>query len=310
MTVEQAIAELPPIGREGAISADGKRWVEAPVVEQLREHLEAGGTLTDEQWREALSRSRAIHLRERWPVAFPLAISVQRPHWLPLAELRVRPQREDLRAAEAGSFKRPFCGNCSESRYLRESYQELGALPLGTHHLVFDVQIEIDADGEESASYDSELKKYVTGDLRSAWRGRIEMDVEIVATVAEAMPGRHDAELDRVVRSKLRLSLTADSLTFTEPLLYESEALSATAVSLEYELRHAGEVVRSQRLLGKDIWRAGTGWRSWEVPADPLELSQWTLGVRGIDEGVLRFARADHWWNGELVIPLSELARR
>ncbi len=310
MTVEQAIAELPPIGREGLISKDRKRWVEAAAVEQLREHLEAGGTLSNEQWREALRRSRAIHLRERWPVAFPLAISVQRPHWLPLAEIRVQPRREDFRAAEAGSFKRPFCGNCSESRYLRESYQELGSLPLGKHHLSFDVQIEIDADGQESASYDSNRQKYVSEDVRSAWRGTIEMDVEIVATVAEAMPGRQDAELDRAVRAKLRIALADGSLTFTEPLLYESEALAATAVSLEYELRRAEEVVHSRRLLGKDIWRAGTMWSSWEVPADPLELAQWTLRVRGIDEGVLRFARADHWWNGELVIALSELARR
>jgi len=308
--LDAAIAARPAIGSEGAISADRKRWVEAPAVEQLREHFQAGGLLNDEQWREALRRSRTIHLRERWPVGLPLAISVQRPHWMPLTEIYVRPQRTEFRAAEAGSFKRPFCGTCSSGRALRESYQELGSLPLGKHRLVFDVHIETDADGEESARWDSELKKHVTADVRTAWRGAVELEVEIVATVAEAMPGRHDAELDRAVRDALGLSLVAGGLQFTEPRLYEFRALSKTALSLEYELRDASSAIRSTRFLGKDTWRAGTGWRAWKVPTAAHELANWTLHVRGIDESVLRFARADHWWNGELVIPLSELARR
>lgn len=307
--MDEHAAPPPPIRADGAADAGRKRGLDIHAIGQLRKRVAEHGSLTDEQWREVLRLSGAIRVREHWPVALPLAISVQAPMWLPLTELRVKPRRVGLAAALGGSFHQTPCGNCGEARSVREGYQELGMLPLGKHRLVFDVHIEADADGNDSSRWSRAEKKHVVDDSRTLWIGTYEAEVEIVPTIAEALPAARGGAIDRAVRGALRISRSNEGVRI-DPLsdFYVGE-LAGMAYSLEYELRRAGKLVQTLRvqehrrggyLLGIDVLK---------LPVAVRDTSKWTLHVRGLDEGVMRDLDAERHWRGELVIPLREIER-
>jgi len=308
--LQATLEALPPV--EDELGNDGS-WCPAPVVERLARHLEAGGTLSDAQWRLALLRAGVLRAHARWPVDAPFAVGMAVPRWLPRpTEVRAVPQRPEWQAANAGGLHLERCGTCAASQRRRERYQELGALPLGRHELVFDVTVERGDRGRELALDGAELR--VAGD--PLWHGELHLTVEVVPTLAEALPPAHDAGLDAAVRRLLdahlytfthfydvSLDLSADRAPFPE--------LAALGLTLEVALVEDGARVHE---LGRvAVPERGENSRGrcspWNLPCNKAELSRWSLRVRGVRGDALRSWNAERWWDGELVLPLEELLR-
>ena len=151
LTLETALAQLPSIEQQGKFDLHKKEWDFVPAVDWLSEYIAQGGTLTDEQWREALLRSGAIRMRARWPTDLPLAISIEIPVWLGwYTEIRLTPADASLRPATGGTMSRITCGNCADGAWRRARYQELGTLAPGSHALGFAVVVER---GEARSTY-------------------------------------------------------------------------------------------------------------------------------------------------------------
>ncbi|MFN0207288.1 MAG: hypothetical protein ACKVS6_13365 [Planctomycetota bacterium] len=113
-----------------------------PAVLEMHARLKSGRILSDTQWRAALLNSNAFRVRNIWPASAKFAISMRKPAWLGLAEIRVVPPSGEYDTATAGTLSWDTCGMGLQDRLNSELYQDLGPLGLGRHLLVFDVTIE------------------------------------------------------------------------------------------------------------------------------------------------------------------------
>jgi hypothetical protein len=271
----------------------------------LQEHFTSGGELTDSQWRTLIQRTGAIRVRARWPVDQPFAMFVSPPPWLHFTQIRVQPRDASLAAMSGGTLSPGGCGTCHESTADRERYQEIGTLPLGRRRLEFDVVVEMDADFK--LDWEARRAGHFTESTKTAWTGAMQFDVEIVPSLVDVMPERSDEALDAAVRERLRLTASKEG-HLGSSCWAARDPLPSTAVSVQIDLCEAGEARGSAQLVVKEH---GTIYsrmsQELRLPEGDVDRSRWTLRVRGTSEEALKRWDADHYWAGEIVVPVDEL---
>lgn len=293
--VDRWIEQLPVIEQQWHYDAEKKEVIWEPEVLALRDYLDTGGVLSDDQWRLALERSGAIRVRPRWPVQEPLAISVEVPAWLTDARIVVVPVRNDFTSAR--SVPRSGCGTCGLSSGLEERYQTIGVLALGPQVLELRITVErIPAWRRRGAPAQSP---------KILWQGILAPTVEGVHAIEEVLPGASDPELDAAVRRALDIHRVEEVSVFGK--VARVPELVGTAVSLHVEVRRGNEVHDEATLA---LQRRNAFVQSVMLDVPDRSLSGWNLHVRGVPESTLREWNARQHWNGELVIPLAELPER
>ena len=308
LTLETALAQLPPIEHQGTFDRDKGEWDFVPAVDWLTEYLAHGGTLTDEQWRQALLRSGAIRVRTRWPADLPLAVGIERPVWLGwLTEVRLTPTDSSLRPAKGGTMLPVSCGNCADGRRRRARYQELGRLAPGFHMLGFEVVVER---GEARSVYEQRRNAAPPqGPAAVLWKGSLTFMVEVVSTLDDVLPGAHGDALDSAVRRAIDVDVFEGGDLVLRADVDRVPELATTAVSLEVQLCE-GPLVRGQesRMI---LDRPGFIDQavSFELASELTNTSEWTVRVRGVSNDVLHAWNAQRWWDGELVIALADVPR-
>ena len=80
-TVDELIAALPEAGSERARDPVDGLWKEHPASVELLQRI-VRSQLTNEQWIEAIERTRVFELHGRWARGRTLAISLHVPMWL------------------------------------------------------------------------------------------------------------------------------------------------------------------------------------------------------------------------------------
>jgi hypothetical protein len=292
--VDRLIERLPEIERQGQYDAEKNETVWEPEVLALRDYLDSGGVLSDDQWRLALERSGAIRVRPRWPVQEPLAISVEVPAWLKDARIIVVPVRSDFTSAR--SVSRSGCGTRGLSSSFQARYQAIGVLALGPQVLELRITVErIPGWRRRDAPAQSP---------RILWQGILAPMVEGVHAVEEVLPGVSDPELDAAVRSALDIHRVEEVSLFGN--VARVPELAETAVSLHVEVRRGNELHDEATLA---IHRRNAFMQFEMVDVPDGSLTGWNLHIRGVADGTLREWSARRHWDGELVIPLVELER-
>jgi hypothetical protein len=329
--IDELIERLPCVGEEWLPESFGSTaWKMRPAAAEMQRRLEQGKTLTEQQWRRALTRTGALRLRERWPADHPFAVSMREPAWLGVMQIRFVPRREGLRPAEVGELLQSTCGTYGMSMYQAWLYQELGSLPVGRQRLVFEVTIE--------RGVESELLGRMSDPPRHApppgilWRGLMTFETEIVATVDEAIPPRSSPELDAAVRGSMSLAFDdwangRTAILVLDPDVANGSHLAKLGLSLQIDVLRRGEKVGELKLLA-NVYDPLAGSNSVHggrnqpiafcapdcIPAaledDAEELEAWSLRVRGTSDHVWLLWEAEARWGGELEVTLADLVRR
>lgn len=312
--IDEIIGLLPPNEAEFCYDNLKKELIENPIVIDMRQWILDGNQLTDDQWRNALMRSRAILMRDKWPANEPLRVCIQETRWLPFTQIRVTPKDFNKTTLKVGETVGGFCGTGAEWQREQMMNVELARLPLGKHRVVFDVEIEMGG-----RPWVPEARR--TGVL---WRGDISFDLEIVKSLDKAMPPVNNPEIKEAIRQAIgvcvsptkQATLTFDVGAASKPLL------QSIAVSARVELCRNSQVMESKRLK-IDHYRL---WgEPYSIYADPPELfaseyltaitameiekgeiEGWTLRITGTTKNLLRFWHAKHYWYGTIEIPLKE----
>src|SRR5262245_66275343 len=89
--LDELIANLPAVGFESDPMPEPPWRALRPGVATMQECV-AEGTLTDDQWRRALTRTGVVRWREAWPREVPFAISMQLPEWMGTARITMTPR--------------------------------------------------------------------------------------------------------------------------------------------------------------------------------------------------------------------------
>lgn len=299
IALEAALDRLPRIDEERSWNAAREAWDIPTAVSWMAEYVAAGGTLTDEQWRRALTRSQAIRVRERWPAGEPFAVGMDVPSWLPLTEIRLDPERTTLSSARAGSTVGGWCGNWFNAVRSRWRYQELGRLEPGLQELRFRVVVERGSPRSSARRRDRDSPPAVL------WTGSLAFQIEVVPTLADVLPAAHGAELDAEVRNMLHTGLVYPTFLYVYADYEQVPSLSTMSVSLELALLD-GEVLQGMETLvpvPRPVVSESVGW---ELPAFPAYDSHWLIRVRGRGKDALRNWDATRYWDGEFTIALRD----
>ncbi|HEX6885902.1 MAG TPA: hypothetical protein VF530_21185 [Planctomycetota bacterium] len=326
LSVDALIDRLPPVGEEWLREED--RWSLVPAAKEMKARLERGEGLSPAQWRRALIGTGALRSRERWPAEQPFALSMRSPGWLAVTQVRLVPRRAGLAPAEVGLLYRSTCGTFMGWKEQEWSYQELGTLPVGRHHLVFDVTVERGS-GFRSAFFEEEEKPAPPGVL---WTGELALDVEVMATVDQAVPPASSPVLDEAVRRSISLAFDdwsrgRTAILVVDPDIRGDPGLAGLGLSLSIDvllgsaLRESVHLIPSTRdpLAGTNSVHATRNqpisFCALESPPpalerDPTAQAAWSVRVRGTSQQVWGLWEARRRWEGELWIPLSELIER
>lgn len=311
LPLDEVIGRLPDVDQEWRREPEVERLALHPAVQELRRRLDGGLVLSNEQWCDALIGSGVIRWRSTWPVGSPFAISLRLPRWVDTPRLRVLPRHMALSEASCG-WVIPSCGFAHALEWERALHIELGFLPLGRHELVFDVAIE---DHEWEGGERTE---------KLFWQGEFPLEVEVVAGLDIVLPARSDPLLVEALRDLVlaRRSSKSDreAWLFLGKDLRSRQALAGVALSIEVELLHRQRVVetyppasfeRGRRMAGGSALPPEHHTLSWlkHIPAPDEDLTGWTLRLRGVDQGALRWWNATTRFTGELEIPLADLLR-
>ena len=325
LSTRELVEALPGRAEERVWDREAREYVVHPAAEELERRLEAGTTLSDDEWRTALLRSECIRHRPRWPESTPFAISMRIPHWLETARVTARPRREGLEVADAGYLMSPKCGTFAMSSTMDALYRELGSLPPGEHQLVFDVMIERGCNRSKWIRPPSVL-----------WEGTLVLDTEIVSSVDEAVPPATGAELDEAVRASIGLlvkpwarksggSPEPTAILVVDPDTATFPELGHTALSLAVDVLCGEDVVATTDLLASsyDPLRLMSCTTSaprryfafGPVPELPPEVDDgatfgWALRVRGTSKSVQAIWNADQRWAGSVTVPVQEALER
>ncbi|MFN0207289.1 MAG: hypothetical protein ACKVS6_13370 [Planctomycetota bacterium] len=326
-TVDELIRLLPS-EKDGTWDATVTTYVFDPAVDELTRRLDTGARMSDAQWRRALINSGAIQVRSEWPAKEPFAVSMRKPVWLGLAEIRCSPRTKGLRSAEAGELFQSTCGTALMGSMLAERYQELGVLTVGRHYIEFDVTVER---GEES-EYLRELMSPGAPPPGILWKGLMTFTVDAVANEDDVVPPVQGSKIDNAVRKSIAfytyvsrgvkyvsICINPDPLVFPE--------LSNTAVSLRVELLQNNEVVEAAELVAecydsvtypdavRGLLHRGDGtatlkYLSPEVLDDANAQKEWSLRITSTTKDVMQFWNAKRRWSGAFVLPLREVPVR
>src|SRR3990172_8938398 len=101
-TMDAIIDQLPDVGNEGKWNKKKTEYVYHPAYHELMRRVAEGEEPTDAQWRRILVDTRAIRVPRRWPADKSFAISMRKPRWLGVCEIRMKPRTEGLKEAKAG----------------------------------------------------------------------------------------------------------------------------------------------------------------------------------------------------------------
>ena len=307
-TADEAIEQLPPIGQDARWT--GKEWVVHPAAAWLTEYLAKGGPLTDEQWRRALSKSRAIRVRQRWPVDEPFAIGMEVPRWLPLTEIRLSSEISALSSARAGSLVPSRCGNCTDSARRRARYQVLGMLA-SSEPQVLRYQVVVERGPPPKSFYARRSDPPPEGPPAGVlWTGSVEFTVELVPELVNVVPAFQDEELDAEIHKLLVETLWEDHLLLVGVDFEAAPRVSNTALSFELTLFEGQEERGTKTFLAlanPGLINQGV---NWDLPAPLADPSLWSIRVRGRPTEVLHDWDALRYWDGEITISLANVQRR
>lgn len=322
LQLAELIATLPPIGSEGYWERDREEpeWVEHPTVAELRRRIDRGDHLDDAHWLAALERSGVLRVRARWPAERPFAVSLRMPDWLTVGQIRLSAPRHGLGLAEVGELLQTLCGTYAMGRARDALYQELGELPPGAHALEFIVEIE------RGRHLFSQLE-LTTPPPGMLWRGALTVPVEVVPTIADALPPVSSPELDQILRNALFATLGSSEESPARLSVERTPELDAElrtlGLSLAVDVLHHGHSVEAFDFVVARAWDVGflpPGISSLQAPGarfmrsippeDRAELAAWAVRVRGTPRAVERLWHAERHWSGALEIPLEELLAR
>lgn len=325
------LISLLPRNSDYRWDANKRRVVMDPIAAELRSRLDSGAQLSGDQWRAALLRSGAIRWRALWPESHPFALSMRCPAWLGRSVIRVIPRNGCVRQPRAGSLAWSMCGNAVLMMEEIERYQPFLDLSVGKHDLQVDVTIE----SREPFAPSWEVSGSDT-DPPLIWKGPLSIKTTIVPILPEAIPPISSAELDLAVASSMRLAFSmrqteggsgeGKAMLICDPDTLEHPALATTALSLYIDIRNGSKVVETLHFTagcrGKVIHVAderrnrrlaivSSAIRSVPADFDTLEsASEWSLRIRGTEQGVLSLWNADSWWCGDIIIPLKSVRER
>jgi hypothetical protein len=247
---------------------------------------------------------------------------MQDSRWLPSTEIRLRPRDTALREVTGGSLSRGMvCGNAEEWRRRGQMDQEVGTLPIGKHHLVFDATIE-------HAGFDLD-NRYDQAPPSVTWTGPLAFDVEVVPTLAEAMPLVDSAPINEAVRASLGLCIQPwNAGRDTAVLVFDVDTkrfpvLATTAVVARAELLRDNEVKQTTRLVvhrydgllsSISVFEGLPQLFSYaELGALPVdkasraeEWAHWKVRLTGTSEEVLHLWHADRQWSGSIEMPITD----
>jgi len=330
-SLDELIEQLPQ-DHEWVFDEKTKKYVYHPAVHELRTRLERGVKPTDDQWRHALLRSRAIRSRECWPVGASVALSMRTPTWLGPVRVQVTPKCKELKPACVSTSFGAGCGLSSPMKQSPEKYTPIGKLALGSHRINYDVSIH-------RISPRHRLEILANSEPELIWAGPLQMPATIVPSLDDAIPPIFSSFHDIAVRSSVGLAFIERQIHGEKckapVLVFEFDALArsilgSTALSLQIELRRSGILVEwMNHLIGCPVQDApgrvdSRGARSPQVTAPWLLLpkefeagpigSEWSLLIRGTDRNILKVFDAKTWWKGETHISLrhareTEIAR-
>jgi hypothetical protein len=321
---------------EGWWDAKNKIRILKPDVKAMQACVEAR-TLTDVQWVLALQHTGAIRWRSRWPAAVALAVSMRSPAWMGPGRITLEPRIRGWNAARVGEVFYGHCGTYAMQRARSARYQPLGPLPLDVREVVFDVVVERGHSwqerltGRNSADGSPQHPFVERAEDPVVWRGVIQLPVEAVHTIDEAVPPATSRELDRAVGLALGAGFRwwhfDGQRARTAFLVLDPDAdlfpeLADMGLSLEVDVLQDGARVETVHLLGSDLdsllasnstsrscgrLYASANLRS--VPAsaegEASELSRYELRVKGTSQDVLLIWSAETRWDGDIVVPLE-----
>jgi hypothetical protein len=282
-------------------------------------HRAGSGKWTDDEWRTALTSSRVIVTRPRWPVGVPLQVGIDGQGWLRASKITMKAVEPDLGEVSCDNLVPEECANCAEADRSRAQHMRLAEFPPGTQRVVFQVTIlqRKDADEAWPTSKGSQL----------LWKGQLELAIQAVPTVADAVPAtRADSDRDRIRRllfAKWSNGLReADTLSLYLSGPYSQDpALRTLGISLTIELWDGSKQLRTADLVAyayRDFLtdrldgRAGSAFLtglSDAMHAPNADPSKWELRVRAKADKVPGIWEADHWWDGTFSMPLAEALR-
>lgn len=322
LTLDELIERLPLAGCELLIDTHRFTASQDAAACELQRRLTSGATLTAKQWQAAIRRTQAVRHWERWPAGTPFAISMIVPHWLGIAEIRLRsPQESPLRGASAGELLAGWSGTGASIREAMARYQELGELPSGRHHVVFDVEIEKGRSWMDSTPLpaDPVLARF-----------RYEFDVDVVDSIDRAIPPVQSAALDRAVARSIGAGVRSWADTegvpyvAVDPDFTRTPDLADVALSLDVEIVDklqgralaSGELVASRldpyAILNSTSQSSlrlfGSANLAHVSPAAMRldRLGTLTLRIRGNDRHLLGLWDAHRRWDGTIEMPLAQ----
>ena len=321
LSLDALIERLPPAGAEWIRPAEGNSvWLLVPEAEEFQRRIEGGAVLDAEQWKRALLGSGALRVRSRWPASEPFAVSMRQVGWLDRTEMRLVPRDPGLRAAEVGRTRSSHCGTGAMHESRARLYQELGPLPLGPQRIPCALTLER---GQPRGRNVAQLGRF--------FQGEIELEVEVVPTLDEAIPPCSSPTLDAAVRETLSLAFDVWSGERVALLVADPDPrdarLAGVGLSLALEVLDGERVVETLTLVpsaydvlavGSSVHEGSDATIDWAVlSALPAELehdaarrARWKVRVRGTSEHVLGLWDATSRWSGSLEVSLDELIER
>lgn len=329
----ELVARIP---RVDAPSSD-PQTVEACA--ELARRLKAGVALSSDQWKHLLLDTGVLSVRPRWPVGEPLAVSALGPEWLVHERIVLHPilggpGLSDIRVERFIGD----CGNAAMAWTDASVHQTLGTLPIGRHRILFRIEVWSPEGLDERlrprpgrpwfADHCASAERRTAADALVAERGprplstgELELAVEIVPTLDDAVPPVSTPELDRALAKALSVSFVGKGDERRARLVLDDDPpFERVGLSLEVELLEGAESRLAFRLLPRDrgFWSGGgfgpDAGLSLPVPLalehDVDSRRTWSLRVRGTSEWILRDWAADCRWSGALELPLDELLAR
>lgn len=320
LSLDDLINRLPSVDAEGVYDDRAHEWVPMPEVVEMRSRLADGVTLSQSQWQRALTRTGILLCRPKWPVGGPVIVSMETSAWLPRIDITLTPRNAGLNHLACRSPMDFGCGNAMALDRRMAAHQNLGMLPLGKHRITFDADIE---------RTDSGLGRR-SAQPGTVWKGEIALDLEIVATLDEAVTPIDGGRMAAAISNAVGVAKAPWKDVFGDQLLIVFDAnlqddprLASTVVSASAQIFRDGElksefpihVARSDELLSANSVYPGpvqlfTFATIEEFPStlidDPDELARWSIRLTGTNSGVVDCKYATHYWNGVLEVGFDQ----
>ncbi len=211
-----------------------------------------------------------------------------------------------------------MCGNGAEWERRSQMHQLLGKLPLGKHQLIFDSRV-LQGEGFGSLPKDATVLS----------DGVMKFDLEIVPTLADAMPPVDTPAMNEAVKHALGICTTdwgnGERLAI---LVFDGDAAAnpafeTTAFSLQIDWKRDGVVQSTSRFLVhrydstlglNSIYKnddpifafATLKTLTSKIADDPVERAHWSMKVTGTDYEILPLWHADTQWAGSFEVSIDD----